>query len=116
MLFRSGKMLLIDTVKGKIIDDEDLKEYYASREPYGEWLDSNLVCLKDLKIPNVRVPEYTDEERARLQKAFGYTYEEYRTSTFFKRECSFQNNGSGDLVLHLRDGLAIHIGSGHPFT
>ena len=75
-----GKMLLIDTVQGRIIDDEELKEYYASREPYGEWLDSNLVCLKDLKIPNVRVPEYTDEERARLQKAFGYTYEEYRTS------------------------------------
>ena len=32
------------------------KEYYASRQPYGEWLDSNLVHLKDLKIPNERVP------------------------------------------------------------
>ena len=75
-----GKMLLIDTVQGRIIDDEEIKEYYASREPYGEWLDSNLVQLSDLKIPNVRVPEYSDEERARLQKAFGYTFEEYRTS------------------------------------
>ena len=36
-----------------------------SRQPYGEWLDRNLVQLKDLKIPNKRVPEYTKEERAR---------------------------------------------------
>ena len=75
-----GKMLLIDTVQGRIVDDEELKEFYASRQPYGEWLDNNLVELKDLKIPNKRVPEYSDEERARLQKAFGYTFEEYRTS------------------------------------
>ncbi len=46
-----GKMLLVDTVKGKVIDDEELKEIYAKKQPYGEWLDSNLV-LKDLKIPN----------------------------------------------------------------
>ena len=38
------------------------------------------VNLSDLKIPNKRVEEYSDEERAKLQKAFGYTYEEYRTS------------------------------------
>ncbi len=73
---RPGKMLLVDTVKGRIIDDDELKEYYASRRPYGEWLDSNLVRLKDLKIPNVKVEEHHGEERKRLQKAFGYTYEE----------------------------------------
>ena len=77
---RPGKMLLVDTVRGKVIDDEELKEYYASRQPYGEWLDSNLVALKNLKIPNVSVPEPTYEERQRLQKAFGYTYEELKTS------------------------------------
>ena len=49
-----GKMLLIDTVKGQIIQDEELKETYITKQPYGEWLDSNLVYLKDLKIPNVR--------------------------------------------------------------
>ena len=49
-------------------------------QPYGEWLNSNLVQLKDIKIPNVRMEEYTPEQRARLQKAFGYTYEQYRTS------------------------------------
>lgn len=73
---RPGKMLLVDTVKGRVIDDDELKEYYASRQPYGEWLDSNLVKLRNLKIPNVRVDEHHGEERKRLQKAFGYTYEE----------------------------------------
>ena len=77
---RPGRMLLVDTVKGELIDDADLKEKYASRQPYGEWLNSNLVTLAELHIPNHKVPEYTDEERARMQKAFGYTFEEYKTS------------------------------------
>ncbi|HAP20111.1 MAG TPA: glutamate synthase subunit alpha, partial [Lachnospiraceae bacterium] len=75
-----GKMLLVDTVQGKLIDDDELKEYYASRKPYGEWVDKNLVELEKLKIPNKRVESYTKEERIRLQKAFGYTYEELKTS------------------------------------
>ena len=75
-----GKMLLVDTLQGKVISDDELKETYAKRQPYGEWLDSNLVELKNLKIPNLPVQEYSRTERARLQKAFGYSYEEYRTS------------------------------------
>ena len=71
-----GKMLLVDTVEGKMISDEELKEKYASAQPYGEWLDSNLVYLKDLKIPNQKVEEHSKEERAKLQRAFGYTYED----------------------------------------
>lgn len=77
---RPGKMLLVDTVQGRLIDDDELKEYYASKQPYGEWLDSNLVNLKDLKIPNAKVEEHSNDARKRLQKAFGYTYEEVMTS------------------------------------
>ena len=77
---RPGKMLLVDTVQGKVISDEELKEKYASAQPYGEWLDNNLVFLKDLTIPNQRVPEYSYEERQRMQKAFGYTYDELKAS------------------------------------
>lgn len=77
---RPGKMLLVDTVQGRLIDDDELKEYYASKQPYGEWLDSNLVNLKDLKIPNAKVEEHSNDARKRLQKAFGYTYEEVITS------------------------------------
>ena len=75
-----GKILLVDTVRGRVFSDDEVKSYYASKQPYGEWLDSNLIHLKDLKIPNQPVPEYSDEERTRLQKAFGYSFEEYRTS------------------------------------
>lgn len=77
---RPGKMLLVDTKAGKLIDDDEIKEYYAHRQPYGEWLDSNLIRLKDLKIPNKKVVEYSKEDRARLQKAFGYTYEDLKNS------------------------------------
>jgi glutamate synthase (NADPH/NADH) large chain len=73
---RPGKMLLVDTAKGEVVDDEKLKEYYASREPYGEWIDRNLVQLRQLKIPNQKVPGCTGDSLIRLQKAFGYRYED----------------------------------------
>ncbi len=76
---RPGRMLLIDTVKGELVSDEALKMRYASRRPYGEWLDSNLVELDKLPIPNKGVPSMTKAERARLQKTYGYTYEQYKT-------------------------------------
>lgn len=70
-----GKMLLVDTVKGELIEDETLKNDYAKRQPYGEWLDHNLYPLADLKIPNKRPFRYHGMELKRLQRAFGYTYE-----------------------------------------
>ena len=76
---RPGKMLLVDTIRGELVDDESLKADYASREPYGEWLDRNLVNLADLKIPNERVPSHEHDELVRLQKAFGYQYEDVST-------------------------------------
>ena len=76
---RPGKMLLVDTLQGKMISDEELKLRYARRNPYGEWLDSNLVNLKELSVPNQGVPEMTKDWRLRLQKTYGYTYEQYKT-------------------------------------
>lgn len=70
-----GKMLLVDTIKGELIEDETLKNDYAKRQPYGEWLDHNLYPLADLKIPNKRPFRYHGMELKRLQRAFGYTYE-----------------------------------------
>ena len=77
---RPGKMLLVDTVSGRVIDDEEVKEKYAGSNPYGEWLDNNLVSLKELKIPNKRVETYSKVERQKIQKAFGYTYEDLKTA------------------------------------
>ena len=73
-----GKMLLVDTVNKRIISDEECKEYYAMKQPYGEWLDSHLVTLSELPIPNHKVSHYDDETRERLYKAFGYTYEDIK--------------------------------------
>ena len=75
-----GRMLLVDTVQGRIIGDDELKEHYAARQPYGEWLDANLLHLRDLPIPNKRVERHSREELRRLQKAFGYTYEDVRST------------------------------------
>ncbi len=77
---KPGKMLLVDTVAGRLIDDEELKTKCSTNQPYGEWLDKNLTYLHDIKIPNKSVQKYSNEERAKLQKAFGYSYEDLQTS------------------------------------
>ena len=99
---RPGKMLLVDTVKGRVIDDDELKETYAGKQPYGEWIDRNLLNLKDLKIPNQRVPEYTKEERQRMQKAFGYTYESLRDAILPMAK----NGGEGTSAMGIDTPLA----------
>ena len=71
-----GKMLLVDTNAKKVVSDGELKSLYARRQPYGEWLDSYLVPLESLPVPNRKPPRYSREERHKLLKAFGYTYED----------------------------------------
>lgn len=68
-----GKMLLVDTNEGRIIEDEELKENLASEKPYSEWVKKHKYDLKDLdsgvippKVKNLR----------KFQKTFGYTHEE----------------------------------------
>ncbi len=75
-----GKMLLVDTVNKKLVSDEDCKKYYSHRNPYGEWLDMNLLKLSDLPIPNKKVETHTQLRRDQLYKAFGYTYEDIKDS------------------------------------
>jgi glutamate synthase (ferredoxin) len=107
---RPGKMLLVDTKQGRVIDDDELKEHYASMQPYGEWLDGNLIQLKDLKIPNQRVLEYTKEERQKMQKAFGYTYESMR-------ECILtmaKSGGEGTAAMGIDTPLAALAGDHQP--
>lgn len=75
-----GKMLLVDTVDKKIYTNEEIKEKYSGKKPFGEWLDMSLMKLKDIKVPNEQVPAIQGDERKKLQKAFGYTYENYHES------------------------------------
>lgn len=75
-----GKMLLVDTRTGTVLEDAAIKHRYAAQNPYGEWLDQELLQLADIPIPNRKVPEYTAQERSRLYKIFGYTYDEIHSA------------------------------------
>ena len=72
-----GKMLLIDTVEGRIVDDAELKARIASEKPYGRWLSENRVKIDDLPAPP-HVPEPDHNTVLQRQQIFGYTHEENR--------------------------------------
>ena len=72
-----GRIFLVDTREGRIIDDVELKQRYTSAQPYGEWLAQNLVPLASLPEP----PHVPGPDRATVlarQQAFGYTHEDLR--------------------------------------
>ena len=71
-----GKMFLVDTAKGAIVDDEDIKAELAAEHPYGEWLHTGLIQFEDL--PDREHVVYTHESVLRRQQTFGYTEEELR--------------------------------------
>ena len=72
-----GRMFMLDTERGEIVQDQELKDALASRRPYGEWLAENMVALDDLPAPaNVHGPDF--DTLTRRQAAFGYTLEDLR--------------------------------------
>jgi glutamate synthase domain-containing protein 2/glutamate synthase domain-containing protein 1/glutamate synthase domain-containing protein 3 len=73
-----GRMFLVDTEQGRIIDDEEIKRTVATEHPYRLWLDEHLVHLQDLPNAAELPPPDPDSLRAR-QIAFGYTFEDERT-------------------------------------
>ncbi len=71
-----GKMFLVDTVAGKVIEDEEIKSELAQAEPYQEWVNSGLIHLENL--PEREHIEHTRASVVRRQQTFGYTEEELR--------------------------------------
>ena len=71
-----GRILLADTVKKRIIGDEECKDMYIRSRPYGEWLSMHLKRLADIPIPNHKLPSHTQDMRDKLYKVFGYSYED----------------------------------------
>jgi glutamate synthase (NADPH/NADH) large chain len=71
-----GKMFLVDTAQGRIVDDEEVKGELAAEHPYAEWLHSGQVRLEDL--PSREHVVYSHESVLRRQQVFGYTEEELR--------------------------------------
>ena len=73
---RPGKMFLVDTVAGQIIEDDDIKAELAAAAPYQDWLDEGRIHLKDL--PEREHIIHTPASVSRRQRTFGYTEEEVR--------------------------------------
>ncbi|MEE9397207.1 MAG: glutamate synthase large subunit [Methylococcales bacterium] len=72
-----GKMLLIDTREGRIIDDEEIKATLAQQAPYQHWLNESQVMLEDLPAEISAMPPDNDTLMDR-QQAFGYTQEDIK--------------------------------------
>ena len=72
-----GRIFLVDTAQGRIIDDEEIKAGLAAEHPYGEWLAREMVHLDDLP-PAGDAPPAAAETVRRRQRAFGYTEEDLR--------------------------------------
>ncbi|SHI19911.1 glutamate synthase (ferredoxin) [Sporobacter termitidis DSM 10068] len=71
-----GRMLLIDTEAGRIIEDEEIKNAAAASEPYGDWLKKYLVDIDQL--PTALACPVDTRPLLQLQRAFGYSYEDLR--------------------------------------
>ena len=71
-----GRMFLVDTARGRIIEDHEIKAELAAELPYAEWLDGGLIHLEEL--PDREHVVYTHDSVARRQQTFGYTQEELR--------------------------------------
>jgi glutamate synthase (ferredoxin) len=71
-----GKIFLVDTAKGRIVDDEEIKAQLAAEHPYADWLRDNLVHLEELKAHPVPAPDHATVLTRQI--AFGYTHEDLR--------------------------------------
>lgn len=72
-----GMMLLLDTQKGRIIEDDELKKEFAGQKPYGEWLKKHSKTLADFPAGN-QSPLPEGDDLLTMQKIFGYTEEDKR--------------------------------------
>ncbi len=72
-----GKVFLVDTAQGRIIDDDELKNQLAAAHPYGEWVKAHLKNIDDLP-DGPPLPEPDHSTVLRRQQTFGYTHEDLR--------------------------------------
>ena len=103
-----GKILLADTVKKRIVEDEECKNSYIQAHPYGEWLSLHLRRLSDLSIPNHRLPGHSQTMRDKLYKVFGYSYEDVRDVLYHMAENGVEPTAS------MGHDTPLTMYSGHP--
>ena len=72
-----GRIFMVDTNEGRIIDDEELKRRFVNEHPYAEWLQANIMPIEDLPAPR-HIPGLDQATLLQRQQAFGYTHEDLR--------------------------------------
>ncbi|HEY4485216.1 MAG TPA: glutamate synthase large subunit, partial [Nitrospiria bacterium] len=72
-----GRMFLVDTVQGRIWEDDEIKADFASRKPYRQWVATNRINLEELPEP-LNVPQPDHQTLRKRQQAFGYTLEDLK--------------------------------------
>jgi glutamate synthase domain-containing protein 2/glutamate synthase domain-containing protein 1/glutamate synthase domain-containing protein 3 len=75
-----GRMFFVDTVEGRIVQDEEIKRGFAQRQPYRQWLNEELVDLDALPAPPSypAINGYEQFDLLKQQQAFGYTIEDLK--------------------------------------
>jgi glutamate synthase (NADPH/NADH) large chain len=71
-----GRMFLVDTAQGRIVEDEEIKAALAAEHPYGRWLEEQQLTLEDLPPRTMLTPQHASV--VTHQRLFGYTNEELR--------------------------------------
>ncbi|MBK5332838.1 MAG: glutamate synthase large subunit, partial [Ilumatobacteraceae bacterium] len=71
-----GRMFLIDTALGRIVEDDEIKRTLAEAQPYGDWLEEGVVELDEL--PEREHVVFSHQSVLRRQQVFGYTHEELK--------------------------------------
>ncbi len=87
-----GKMLLVDTEQGRIIDDDELKQTLATAKPYREWIDRSRVALESL--PEPAPPQRSEVPLLDRQQAFGYSQEDLKVILAPMAEAGEEPTGS----------------------
>lgn len=72
-----GKIFLVDMEKGRIVNDDEIKEEIVSKKPYQDWINKNILQLSDVPYTGNRTPDEKLSIETRL-KIFGYTKEDFR--------------------------------------
>ncbi len=86
-----GKMLLIDTKEGRIIEDDEIKAKVVSEFPYRKWLDENLIKLDDVKYSESNCQNWGKLVEKIKKEAFKQPYGEFITNRFSTLENMFAN-------------------------
>ncbi|PIB33204.1 glutamate synthase subunit alpha [Gaetbulibacter sp. 5U11] len=73
-----GKMFLVNMSEGRIVNDEEIKEEIAAKHPYRQWLNENLVHLRDIEAKKGPI-KYDEIDLKKREVVFGYTEEDLNT-------------------------------------